>query len=106
MEINTNNIENNNNNNINNLEIDEIKNIINSKETEIKNILLQKVTILQNELNQKNIQIENNNSTIQKLKSAYSQNLELINERDKDLKIYEEKFDNINEIINEKNLEI
>ena len=88
-----------NNNEENN---DEIKELIKNKETEIKNILLFKINELQNELEKKNnelLQVEN-------IKQAYKNNLELIEERDKDLKIYEEKLDSLTNLLNNKEKEL
>ena len=91
------NIQNNINNNIpsQNMNMSEIKSFISSKEGEIKAILLQKISLLENELStyiQKN---KNLQTSLDKLKEAYKTNLKVIEERDNDLKSYEDKFDSI-----------
>ena len=90
----------------NDMNFNDIKSLITTKENEIKNILLQKISSLQNEITEKNKKIENMKESINKIKSAYQSNLQLIEERDNDLKAYEEKFDSITNIISSKDLEI
>ena len=102
------NIQNNINNNIpsHNMNMSEIKSFISSKEGEIKAILLQKISLLENELStyiQKN---KNLQTSLDKLKEAYKTNLKVIEERDNDLKSYEDKFDSISAVINNKENEI
>ncbi len=92
--------------NPNDMNFNDIKSLITTKENEIKNILLQKISSLQNEISEKNKKIENMKESINKIKSAYQSNLQLIEERDNDLKAYEEKFDSITNIISSKDLEI
>ena len=92
--------------NPNDMNFNDIKSLITTKENEIKNILLQKISSLQNEISEKNKKIENMKESIDKIKSAYQSNLQLIEERDNDLKAYEEKFDSITNIISSKDLEI
>ena len=90
----------------NDMNFNDIKSLITTKENEIKNILLQKISSLQTEISEKNKKIENMKESIDKIKSAYQSNLQLIEERDNDLKAYEEKFDSITNIISSKDLEI
>ena len=92
--------------NPNDMNFNDIKSLITTKENEIKNILLQKISSLQTEISEKNKKIENMKESIDKIKSAYQSNLQLIEERDNDLKAYEEKFDSITNIISSKDLEI
>ena len=90
----------------NDMNFNDIKSLITTKENEIKNILLQKISSLQNEITEKNKKIENMKESIDKIKSAYQSNLQLIEERDNDLKAYEEKFDSITNLISSKDIEI
>ena len=90
----------------NDMNFNDIKSLITTKENEIKNILLQKISSLQNEITEKNKKIENMKESINKIKSAYQSNLQLIEERDNDLKAYEEKFDSITNLISSKDIEI
>ena len=92
--------------NPNDMNFNDIKSLITTKENEIKNILLQKISSLQNEITEKNKKIENMKESINKIKSAYQSNLQLIEERDNDLKAYEEKFDSITNLISSKDIEI
>ena len=98
----------NNNNNISpvNMNMSEIKSFISSKEGEIKSILLQKISLLENELSTSNQKNKNLKISLDKLKEAYKINLKVIEERDNDLKSYEDKFDSISSIINNKDNEI
>ena len=90
----------------NDMNFNDIKSLITTKENEIKNILLQKISSLQTEISEKNKKIENMKESIDKIKSAYQSNLQLIEERDNDLKAYEEKFDSITNLISSKDIEI
>ena len=106
--MNNENLPNNYNNNINDDDQDmsDIKLLISSKETEIKNILLQKITELKIEISSKNDTIQKLNTSFTQLKEAYETNLELITERDNDIKKYEEKFDSIDKVLQLKDIEI
>ena len=106
--MNNENLPNNYNNNINDDDQDmsDIKLLISSKETEIKNILLQKIIELKIEISSKNDTIQKLNTSFTQLKEAYETNLELITERDNDIKKYEEKFDSIDKVLQLKDIEI
>ena len=106
--MNNENLPHSNNNNINDDDEDmsDIKLLISSKETEIKNILLQKITELKIEISSKNDTIQKLNTSFTQLKEAYETNLELITERDNDIKKYEEKFDSIDKVLQLKDTEI
>ena len=106
--MNNENLPHSNDNNINDDDEDmsNIKLLISSKETEIKNILLQKITELKIEISSKNDTIQKLNTSFTQLKEAYETNLELITERDNDIKKYEEKFDSIDKVLQLKDTEI
>jgi len=101
-----NNINNNNNIPSHNMNMSEIKSFISSKEGEIKAILLQKISLLENELSASIQKNKNLQMSLDKLKEAYKTNLKVIEERDNDLKSYEDKFDSISAVINSKENEI
>jgi len=84
----------------------EIKSFISSKEGEIKAVLLQKISLLENELSTSIQKNKNLQLSLDKLKEAYKVNLKVIEERDNDLKSYEDKFDSISNIIENKENEI
>ena len=96
----------NNNNSPHNMNMSEIKSFISTKEGEIKAILLQKISLLENELSTSIQKNKNLQLSIDKLKEAYKANLKVIEERDNDLKSYEDKFDSISNIIENKENEI
>ena len=97
---------NNNNKSPHNMNMSEIKSFISSKEGEIKAILLQKISLLESELSSSIQKNKNLQTSLDKLKEAYKVNLKVIEERDSDLKSYEDKFDSISAIIENKENEI
>jgi uncharacterized coiled-coil protein SlyX len=87
-----------NNNNLNDFIAD--------KEKEIKDVLLMKLNFLENELakyKQYNSEISSLNLD---LKKTNENNLKIIKEQEKDLNSYEYKFNNLNNDIKEKDIEI
>ena len=87
---------------VSSMNMSDIKNFISDKESEIKTILLQKINYLENELTNNIQKNQSLSSSLDKLKEAYKTNLKVIEERDNDLKAYEDKFDSISNVINQK----
>ncbi len=79
---------------------------INNKEEEIKQIFYAKVKKLQNEIQEKDKRVLFLEEKLDKLKADYEFNYNLIEERDNDLKIFEEKIDSFNLILQEKENDI
>ena len=87
---------------VSSMNMSDIKNFISDKESEIKTILLQKINYLENELTNNIQKNQSLSSSLDKLKEAYKTNLKVIEERDNDLKAFEDKFDSISNVINQK----
>ena len=92
--------------NVEEMNMSQLKDFISSKESEIKEILMKKVSSLQKENTGHADQIKKLTQTLDEVKNAYQKNLQLLNERDADIKQYEDKFDAVEKIINDKDNQI
>jgi chromosome segregation ATPase len=83
----------------------EMEKLISNKEDEIKKIFYAKIKSLNETLTEKNVLILSLEEKLEKLKSDFDYNYGLIEERDNDLKIYEEKIESFEHLLRTKDEE-
>lgn len=84
----------------------DIEKLISNRDDEVKRAFNSKINTLTATLAEKNLEIQNLNSTLEKLKTDFNFNLNLIEERDEDLKLYEDKIDSFNVLLVDKDKQI